>query len=125
MDAKIAAFLKNNRIPYYLNSLSEDAALVALDDEKFLAFCKEKNTVERDYLFDCLSKAGFNAIPSQGNFIFIFFETDGLKETHLKKLIEAGLLVFNLANFGQDRSLRVGIGDRGVSNRICAALGIS
>ncbi len=112
--------LKKSRIPFFFNSLSQDAALAALEDENHIAACAKQNTEEREFLLKGLIKNGFNAIPSQGNYIYLFFENEHTKDLVFKKLFDAGILICNLKIFGQDRSLRIGVGNRKANMTLCS-----
>jgi histidinol-phosphate aminotransferase len=115
---KVAGILKKNRIPFFFNSLCEDAALTALEDEKYIQVCAGKNATERKYLLDGLQKLKLKAVPSQGNYIFVWFDSENQKDNLFKKFIDHGLLICNLNIFGQSNSLRIGIGNRKVNNSI-------
>ncbi|TAL57880.1 MAG: histidinol-phosphate transaminase [Bacteroidetes bacterium] len=122
-DEIISQSLKKSRIPFFFNSLSEDAALAALEDKKFIIACAEKNEKERELLYENLKKRGMNVIPSQGNFIYMQFENEDEKEKTFKKFIDNNLQICNLKVFGQDRSLRITIGDHEICRQIikCAS----
>lgn len=122
MKEEMANKLKLSRIPFFFNSLSEDAALAALSDEKFISACAKKNTKEREFLYEKLKKKGYNVIPSEGNFIYLYFNTDEEKESAYKKLADRNFLISNLKVFGQDKSLRIGIGDRKTNTGIIKCL---
>lgn len=117
-DEKIASFLEGYRVPFSINSLSSIAAMAALGDLNFVKKCSKKNKIEREFLFSEIKKIGYNVFLSQGNFLFIFFESNADKESVFNKLSENGLMVCNLKIFGQDNSLRIGVGDRETNKRI-------
>jgi histidinol-phosphate aminotransferase len=121
---KTATFLENHRLPYAINSVSAFAAMAALDDQDFMKTCVQKNTIEREYLYKGLKNAGYNVIPSQGNYLFMYFDTEYEKEQVHQKLAVKGIMVCNLAVFGQDLSLRIAIPDREVNERILDILGV-
>jgi histidinol-phosphate aminotransferase len=121
-DINTAEALKKNRIPFFFNCLSEDAALTALEDKKFLADCAKKNANEREFLYKNLKKIGYNVIPSQGNFIYLVFNDEGEKEATFKKLSDEGIVICNLVVFGQDKSLRITVGDHNTCKRIIKLL---
>lgn len=118
MKEEWAATLKKNRIPFFFNSLSEGAALAALRDEKFISACAKKNEREREFLYGQLKRSGLNVIPSQGNFLYLYFDSEEKKEELFKRYAGNGLLVCNLKVFGQNKSIRIGIGDRKTSEKI-------
>lgn len=118
----VAAALRQARIPFPLSCGAEDAALAALGDEEFVMECARRNAVERGRLFDGLRALGLNAVPSQANFIYLHFESDGEKDRLFRRLLDAGILVCDLANYGQDRGLRFTVGDAAINERVLAAL---
>lgn len=121
-EEKIAAFLESYRVPFSINSLSSLAALTALEDQDFVKKCTEHNKVEREFLFAEIKKLGYNVFPSQGNFLFLFFESNKEKEIVLNKLSKNGLMVCDLKVFGQENSLRIGVGDRETNKKIINSL---
>lgn len=121
-DEEIARALKKGRIPFFLNSLSEDAALAALEDEPFIKKCSKSNIREREYLFSNLRKAGYNTLETQANFLYLLFNDDEQKEKSFQQLLREGLLVCNMKVFGYDKSLRITVGDREISRRVVGCL---
>ena len=124
-EKTIADSLKKNRIPFFFNSLSEDAALTALSDDKFIKKCAKANERERKYLFTELKTAGYNVVESQANFLFLYFISEEEKENIFKRLSDEGLMICNLKIFGQGQSLRISIADRQTNNRIVSCVRIS
>ncbi|HLG34408.1 MAG TPA: histidinol-phosphate transaminase [Bacteroidia bacterium] len=116
-EETIANTLKNSRIPFFFNSLSEDAALAALSDKEFITACAKKNAKEREWLYQKLKQSGINVIPSQGNFIYIYFDGDDEKEKMFERFRHEGLKICNLKIFGQDKSLRIGIGNKSTNKK--------
>lgn len=121
-DEKIISVLKQSRIPHFMNCFSSDAAMIALEDEAFINKCVAKNSKERDYLYKNLKKNGFNVIPSQGNFLYMTFENEESKMKVFNALYEKEIHVCNLAVFGQEKSLRIGVGDRKCGKEIIECL---
>ncbi len=119
---KIISVLKQNRIPHFMNCFSTVAALAALSDKKFVQRSILKNENERDFLYKNLKKTGYHVIQAHGNFLYVVFEDDNCKMKVYSSLKERGILVCNLAVFGQDKSLRIGIGDRKCGKKILACL---
>lgn len=112
MNEYLVYKIKMNRIPFFFSSLSEDAAIAALDNKEFISACAGENAAERTFLYKSLKKAGLNVIPSQSNFLFAHFNSEEEKEAIYKKFIARGLQICNLNIFGQQKSLRIGVGDR-------------
>lgn len=121
-EEKIAAFLESYRVPFSINSLSSIAAITAIGDQEFVKKCFSQNKTEREFLFAEIKKIAYNVFPSQGNFLFLFFESNEEKEIVFNKLSENGLMVCNLKVFGQENSLRIGVGDRTTNSKIIDVL---
>lgn len=118
MSSEMAAALKKNRIPFFMNSLAENAAIAALNDNKYMSSCVIQNSKERDYLYKKLKQSGFNVIPSQANFLYLYFNSEEVKEKLFGKFIENGLLICNLKVFGQGKSLRISMGNMNLRKKI-------
>ncbi|MBK8925483.1 MAG: histidinol-phosphate transaminase [Crocinitomicaceae bacterium] len=122
MNANLANQMKAKRIPFFLNYLAEDAALAALEDEKFIQICAEKNAIERVWLTDALQKKGYHVISSQANFLFVYFEDEDQKDKIHQKLSSEGLITCNLTSFNQNNSIRIGLADREVNEMVVRVL---
>lgn len=121
-EEKTAAFFESYRVPFSINALSSIAAMAAIDDQEFVKKCAEQNNIEREFLYAEIKKLGYIVFPSQGNFLFLFFESNDEKEIIFNKLSEKGLIVCNLKIFAQENSLRIGVGDRETNGRIIDSL---
>lgn len=104
--------------PFSITSLAAKAAYAALDDLEFVEKCVQLNAQERDFLFNELKKLGYNVIPSQGNFIYLYFDRYEEKERTFKQLEDNGILICNLDIFKQENSLRISIGDSKTNMKI-------
>ena len=123
MSEELARKLKQIRIPFFFNSLSENAAIAALDDNQFISSCAKKNAKERALLYEKFKDAGVNVVPSQANFLYLYFDSEKEKEILFDKLVAKNLLVCDLGVFGQEKSLRIGIGDRKTNLLLCKSFG--
>jgi histidinol-phosphate aminotransferase len=121
-NEKTASFLENHRLPFSINSLSAIAAMAALNDQDFIKECVAKNATEREFLYKELKDAGYRVMPSQGNYLFMYFDSETEKDALHQKLADKGIIVCNLKVFGQDRSLRIGIPDREINKMIVSIL---
>lgn len=121
-NEEIISSLKKSRIPHFMNCFSSGAAIAALKDENFIKESVEKNEKERDYLFMNLKQSGYKVIPSQGNFIYMRIEDEATKMKIFNALALQDILICNLSVFGQDKSLRIGIGNRGCNKKIVEIL---
>lgn len=121
-NEKVATELEKRKLPFSINSIASIAAMAALSDKEFVIACAKKNKEEREFLFKHLKQAGYNVIPSQTNFLYLHFDNDIEKEKVFNLLHKNGLEVCNLKIFGQNKSLRIGVGDRLVNKKIVKSL---
>jgi histidinol-phosphate aminotransferase len=110
--------LKTSRIPYPLNYLATHASIAAMQDELFVSESKRKNEEERNFLYAGLKDAGFKTIPSQANFLYMYFDNDKEMEELHRLLLSNNILTCDLSVFGLSKSLRIGIADRVVNEQI-------
>lgn len=122
MEASLAAKVTAAQVPFSLNYLSYQAASAALDDQEFIQLSSVTNAAEASKLVNGLKKAGFNTIPTQANFVYVWFDTDAEKDKIWETLSANGIIVCDMKIFGQDKSLRITVGDVEVNKRIIALL---
>jgi len=118
MEEKLASKMSEGQIPFSLNQISTEAAIAALDDNEFILQSAKKNAEQRDFLYSELIKLGYNTIPSQANFIYLWFNDNIEKKKLYDKLFSNGIIVCDMKVFGQGKSLRITIGDKEVCKRI-------
>ncbi|MFH1321349.1 MAG: histidinol-phosphate transaminase [Bacteroidota bacterium] len=114
--------VEERSMPYRINSLASAAACAALDDHEFIEKCAIFNNEERNFLYHELANLGYNVVPSQGNFIYMYFDQHESKERVFKQLSDEGILICNMDIFGQEKSLRITIGRSEVNRRIIECL---
>jgi histidinol-phosphate aminotransferase len=119
---KVTTELEKKRLPFSINSIASVAAMASLDDKNFIEECKMKNKTEREFLFCQLKRKGYCTLPSQANFIFLYFQNNNEKEDVFKRLFENSIRVCDLKIFKQDRSLRIAVADRTVNEIIVDSL---
>lgn len=118
----ISEDLEKTRIPFSVSTIANMAALVALEDEGHVRACVEKNTAGRVLLIKGISELGYNVVPSQSNFIFIYFETKADRDSMHDKLLENKIIVRKMESFGDSRSLRISIGRENDNNKLIECL---
>ncbi|MBE2246852.1 MAG: histidinol-phosphate transaminase [Candidatus Competibacteraceae bacterium] len=118
-DLTVAKQLKKFRIPFFLNTYAETAALAALQDQSFIQNSIRLNQEERIFLHHTLQQIGLNPVPSQTNFIYIPFEDEDKKNALHLSLQNQGILVANMLIFGQKNSLRITIPNHETVLEIC------
>ena len=100
------------KLPFEPSSVSQSAALQALDDINHLEETISLNTKEMRIVSDCLDIMGIQYIPSVANFITIVFDSRVNVINLVQYLLENGIIVRDLIGFGLPKCIRVTIGTR-------------
>ena len=103
----VADLMNRVRQPFNVNSLSLAAAAAALDDQAFVRDSYELNRRGMRQIVAGLQQLSLNYIPSYGN--FITFKVPGAAAV-FQKLLQSGVIVRPIANYGMPDHLRVSIG---------------
>ena len=101
---EITNYLNRIRPPFNANSMAQRAALAALDDEAHVAASRLLNHVEMDKVRVGLQRLGFDALPSEANFLYFDVGRDG--RAVFDALLRQGIIVRHI----EGRMLRVTIG---------------
>jgi histidinol-phosphate aminotransferase len=122
MDENLASILLSRQIPFSINYLSPNAAIAALVDVDFVQKSAIANAELRQYLYVELKKLGYQLIPSQTNYLYIWFDKNEEKMSLYKRLFEHGIVICDLITFGQSNALRITIGNKEVCEKIIQIL---
>ena len=104
----VADLLNRIRPPFNVNSLALLAAQTALGDSDYLKESVELNETGRAYLESELTEMGLDVIPSATNFLLVDMKQDASKLN--QALLEAGVIVRPVGNYGLPNHLRISIG---------------
>src|SRR5665647_113315 len=105
--AEVADIMNRVRQPFNVNSVAQAAAVAALHDEDFLVRSYVLNQAGMLQITQGLTKLGLEFIPSYGNFVsFRIGNATGI----YRRLLEHGVIVRPIANYGMPDYLRVSIG---------------
>lgn len=80
------------RQPFNINSLAQKAAIAALADKKHLEKTIRINERGKKYLYKELSRLEVNYVPTEANFIYIFFKNEIAAELY-NALLKEGVIV--------------------------------
>lgn len=108
MDPSVAAYLNRVRQPFNTGSLSQAAALAALDDDEFLARTLEVTWSGLEYLYSEMSRMGLKYYPSQANFFLIEMPCEAKLVFEL--MLKRGVIIRSMASYGMDRFIRINAG---------------
>ncbi len=121
MAPSIATYLNRVRQPFNTGSLSQAAALAALDDDQFLSRTQEATWNGLQYLYGEVEKMGLRYVPSQANFFLIEVPCEA------KRVFEAmlcrGVIIRSMASYGMDRHIRINAGLPEENERFVRTLG--
>jgi len=117
---ELADYLNRVRQPFNVNSLALLAAEAALDDAEHISQSREMNQAGMAYLVEQCEQRGLAYIPSAGNFLSIDFSrpTLGLFEA----MMQQGVIVRPVANYGMPNFLRVTVGSEEENQRFIEVL---
>jgi histidinol-phosphate aminotransferase len=117
----IADLLNRVRQPFNANSLSQVAALAALEDEAFIDASLAANRAGMQQLMEGVERLGLSFIPSVGNFLTVDFAREAAAID--RALLQRGCITRPLANYGMPNHLRITIGLEAENERLLNALG--
>lgn len=122
MDPAVAAVLNRVRQPFNVNSLGQVAALAALADQDYVARSHAANRDGLAMLIAGLERLGVAFIPSRGNFICARV---GDAAAVFRRLLEQGVIVRPVANYGMPEHLRISVGLPEENRRFLDALAVA
>jgi histidinol-phosphate aminotransferase len=111
-------YLNRVREPFNVNSLAQEAALAALEDEDFVQLTRETNESGKKYLYEAFAARGINYVPTEAN--FIFFDSGRDEKAVFHQMLKEGVII--RGGFGLPAHLRVTIGTAAQNTRFLAAL---
>ncbi len=103
---KLISYLHRLRAPFNVGVVSQEAAIVALEDDEHLQKCVALNQQERQRMQEALKPLARRVIPSQANFVLAEFEQPGA--TLYEALLKEGVIVRPLGNL--PHFLRISVG---------------
>lgn len=123
----VADMLNRVRQPFNVNSIAQAAAVAALQDEAFVKRTCELNQAGMKQITQGLTRLGLEYIPSYGNFVCcrivnpVQSGEKGASQMY-RRLLELGVIVRPIANYGMPDYLRVSIGLESENEKFLSAL---
>jgi histidinol-phosphate aminotransferase len=123
----VADMLNRVRQPFNVNSVAQAAAVAALQDESFVRRTCELNQAGMEQITQGLTRLGLEYIPSYGNFVCCRIANSAQSEGKgagpmYRRLLELGVIVRPIANYGMPDYLRVSIGLESENEKFLSAL---
>ena len=108
---KVASILNKVKGPFNTQSLSQEMAIIALDDKEYLSKVIKSNRDTKSWFESELEKIKIKTRPSEGNFSFVEMSDQEAKKifTHLAN---SGIIVRQLDSYGLPNCLRITIGTK-------------
>jgi histidinol-phosphate aminotransferase len=119
MDPKIADLLNRVRQPFNVNGLAQAAAVAALADTAYVEESRRLNHDGMRALEEGFTALGLAWLPSHANFLLVKVGDAG---RIYSRLLQLGVIVRPVANYGLPEWLRVTIGLPAENHRFLAAL---
>ncbi|MFI4923213.1 MAG: histidinol-phosphate transaminase [Burkholderiales bacterium] len=105
--AGVADLMNRVRQPFNVNSISQAAAVAALDDHEFVMQSYQLNQQGMRQITQSFKRLGIRFIPSYGNFVCFHV---GDASALYQRLLRRGVIVRPIADYGMPEWLRVSIG---------------
>ena len=116
----LIALIERVRPPFNVTSLTQVAALAALEDTDHVRRSREVNHAGKRLLYSRLEAMGVGYLPSEANFVLVNSNRPSREVSH--QLLTMGVIVRPADIFGLDGWLRVTIGTPEQNERFLAAL---
>jgi histidinol-phosphate aminotransferase len=116
--AGLVSYVNRLRAPFNVSLVSQEAAIVALDDQEHVRASRAHNLVERARLTRRLSELGARVTPSQTNFVLCHFDRPAAALN--QALLRQGVIVRPFAQLPE--ALRITVGTVAENERFLTAL---
>jgi len=119
-NPELISYLERARQPFNVNSFAQAAAAAALDDKKFFNKTRRLILDGKKYLYESLGQLGIAYIPSVANFILIDVNRDCVSV--FKEMLNDGVIVRDMRQYGLKNFIRVTIGTKKENERFIKVL---
>lgn len=116
----VADLLNRIRQPFNVNSIALAAATTALQDNDYIVKTKQMNDAGMQQLIAGFEALNLTYIPSKGNFITVNVQKNG--DEVFNDLLQQGVIVRSVSNYGLPKHIRVSIGLEAENQRFFDAL---
>jgi len=107
------------RGPFNTTRVAQAAALAALQDQSFIAFCREENKKGLAYLNGKFAELGIKALPAYGNFVMVDVKRPA--QDVFEALLRKGVIV-RAGHKQSPTSIRITVGSQEQNEKVIAAL---
>lgn len=117
---EVVGLLNRIRAPFNVNELSQVCAVAALNDQDFVSASVALNKQERTKVITALTQMGYQPLPSEGNFVCVNMGPNAASIN--QQLLQLGVIVRPVANYGMADFLRISIGNEAENAHLLSAL---
>lgn len=96
--------------PFTVNQIASIAAYEALDDDEFVQMSTSSNQECRERLLKKFAESGYNVVPSESNFLFVYFDSQADRDHLFDQFEKKNVLVRKTDLFGENKAFRITIG---------------
>lgn len=108
------------RNPFNVNELAQIAGIAALDDNEYIQASQKVVWEGLDYFYQELTRLKLPFFKSQAN--FVLFDTQRNAEECFKNLLQKGIILRPVGNYGFPNYLRMTVGQPGENKKAIAAI---
>ena len=108
---KVVSILNKVKGPFNTQTLSQEMAIIALDDKEHLNKVIKSNYETKSWFESELKKIKIKTLPSEGNFSFVEMSEEESKKISAH-LADSGIIVRQLDSYGLPNCLRITIGTK-------------
>lgn len=119
-QADVIAKLDPVRAPFNNTILSQQVAQVALQDQEYIASCREANEIGKKQFVEFCEQHDLNYFPSQTN--FVMFEVKAPSNVVFEEMMKRGFIIRSGAALGLEGYIRVTIGTEAQNARFLQLL---
>ena len=120
--AELIGYLEKLRMPFNVNQFAQVAAIAALEDTFFVREVVKNNKLEMEKITKFFKQIQLEYIPSYGNFVCVKLGKNASEINN--KLLEQGVIVRPVANYGMPEYLRISIGSAQENQHFMQALSL-
>uniref|UniRef100_A0A7C4YCM1 Histidinol-phosphate aminotransferase n=1 Tax=candidate division WOR-3 bacterium TaxID=2052148 RepID=A0A7C4YCM1_UNCW3 len=120
-NKEIIDYLSRVKLPFNVNNLAQVAAIAALDDVEHIEKSRKLIHEEKKFLYNEFKRLNIRYIPSEGNFITIVLNKDGMEL--YKALLKDGIIIRPLHQYDLNNLLRITIGTREQNKYLIRCIG--
>ncbi|MBS4026044.1 MAG: histidinol-phosphate transaminase [Clostridia bacterium] len=119
-DKELIGYIERVKEPFNVNVVAQAAAIVALEDQEHVNYCREENAKGLAYIEEELAKMGLTWVESHTNFLLVNVQADSRKL--FDELLKLGVIIRPGFIWGLNEYIRVTVGTPAENQKFIEAL---